>query len=258
MIVERVFLTALSAVGLLLAGCGSPTRPLEQTVEQTYPIEPTASISVENGDGTVRIYGADITEIRVVAIKRAYTIERLNKIAVRISTRPNSVSILTDFPPKPKWGISDRSGTVDYVIVVPETVNITRLKLDQGEILVEGLRGHETRARLGTGRLFVGNCFSNLSLELGTGPMFLLYDWWEPVKFSVQAKVEEGSVVAWIPGNASFHLLAEAPGISNNFTAAEQGRDHPRKIDSVIGPNPSARFAIDVASGSIRIMKAYP
>ena len=245
-------------MGLLLAGCGPPTHPLEQTVEQTYPIEPTASLSIENGDGTIRIYGADITEIRMIAVKRAYTVERLNKIAVRISARPNSVSIQTDFPPKPKWGISDRSGTVDYVIVMPATANLARVKLDNGEILVEGLRGRETRARLGTGRVFARNCFSNLSLELGTGPIFLLYDWWEPVKFSVQAKVEEGSVGAWIPGNASFHLLAEAPGISNDFTATEQGRDHLRKIDSIIGPNPSASFAIDAASGSIRIMKAYP
>ena len=54
--------------GLLLASCTS--RTLEQTVGQTFQIEPTASISIENGDGSIRIYGADIKEIRVVAVKR--------------------------------------------------------------------------------------------------------------------------------------------------------------------------------------------
>ncbi len=247
---------ALFLLGLLLAGCGASRGVLEQTIEETLQIYPTASVTIDNGDGSIRIYGAPASEMRVKAIKRAYTADRLKKIDVKISAQLNSVSIQTSFPPKPKWGITDRSGTVDYVIVVPDTVSLARVKLDTGEILLKEMRGQETHAQLGTGRLFVHDCFSNLHLGVNTGPLNLIYDWWEPQKFSVQANVNNGSAVAWVPGQASFHLAAKAPVIWNDFSP--QRKVDSGKIDSFIGPNPTASFTIDVEDGSIRIFKAFP
>src|SRR5436189_6018881 len=98
--------------------------------------------------------------MRVRAIKRAYRRSRLTQIGIDVSTKPGSVSITTKFPLKPKWGLFDRSGTVDYTMVVPATVTISALELDAGEILVDGMRGPTTRARLGEGRVFARNCFT--------------------------------------------------------------------------------------------------
>jgi hypothetical protein len=113
-----------------LTGCGSGAhRLLEETFEQTYRIEPTANITLTNGDGAVFVYGSNASEMRVQAIKRAYTRERLKQIAVNVSIQPGSVSINTKFPPKPKWALFDRSGTVDYTVVVPATVSLARLEL---------------------------------------------------------------------------------------------------------------------------------
>src|SRR6202022_1035019 len=92
---------------------------------------------------------------------------------------PNSVSIETKFPPKKAWGFSDRSGTVDYVLVVPQTAQISRLELENGEVLIEGMRGGKKNARLGSGRLFAHNSFANLDLAATTGNVALVYEWWE-------------------------------------------------------------------------------
>ena len=127
---------------LSLAGCGSENdRVVEETFERLYTIEPNANITIQNSDGAILVYGSNTNEMRVHAVKKAYRRARLTQIAIDVSTKPGSVSITTRFPPKPRWGLFDRSGTVDYTIVVPATVTISGLDLDAGEILVDGMRG---------------------------------------------------------------------------------------------------------------------
>ena len=113
---------------MLLNGCGSPNPGvLEEVVEKVYPVEPNANVSIQNRDGAILVYGSDVNGVRVRSLKRAYSQERLNQIAVDISTKPGGVSIMTKFPPQPRWAFSDRSGTVDHTIVLPATASISAL-----------------------------------------------------------------------------------------------------------------------------------
>jgi hypothetical protein len=142
---------------------------LEDVIEKTYAVAPTAKVSIRNDEGAIFIYGADIAEIQMEATKRAYNPERLAQISVDVSTQPGEFSIETHYPPKPKWGWSDRSGTVDYVIVLPWTCNISRLELGTGEVLVDGMRGDNVHVTMGNGRLFGHNCFTDLHVAV---PLF--------------------------------------------------------------------------------------
>ena len=129
---------------MLLSGCGSAdNRVLEEVVEQVYSIDPDANVSIQNRDGAVLVYGSDANEMRVRCVKKAYSHERLNQIGIDVSTRPGAVSVVTKFPPQPKWALSDRSGTVDYTIVVPATASISALDLNAGEVLLDSMRGPE-------------------------------------------------------------------------------------------------------------------
>ena len=173
------FRLIVTTLALSLAGCGSENgRVLEETFEQLFAVEPNANITIQNGDGAVMVYGSNTNEMRVRAVKRAYQRARLEQIAIDVSTKPGSVSISTKFPPRSRWGLFDRSGTVDYTVTVPATANIARLELDAGEILVDGMRGQTTRARLGEGRMFARNCFTNLDVAIWRGNLILSYDWW--------------------------------------------------------------------------------
>jgi hypothetical protein len=256
------FATCVFLVSLLLIGCGSATdRTLEQTIEQNYPVDPTASISVSNRDGSIRIYGADTPRLKLQAIKKAYTAERLNGISVNVSAQPHAVSIETTFPPKKGWGFSDRSGTVDYTLVVPQNANIPRLELANGEVLVEGMRGQNARARLGSGRLFAHNCFGNLDLGVTTGNLAIVYEWWEQATFSLRANIADGNGFAFIPSDASFHLMAETVTgkIANDFTEKEERRgQEPTKIDMLVGGDGKTTIEIRVADGNIKISEANP
>jgi hypothetical protein len=105
----------LTAVVLALIGCkGGIDQTLVQTLEEVHPLATGGSLSVKNTDGSIHIFGSDAAELRLKAIKRAYSTERLNGISVQVMAHGGSASLETIFPAKPEWWrLSDRSGTVD-------------------------------------------------------------------------------------------------------------------------------------------------
>jgi hypothetical protein len=249
---------------LSLAGCGSGNdRLLEESFEQLYAVEPNANITIQNGDGAVLVYGSNVNEMRVHAVKRAYRRARLTQIAIDVSTKPGSVSITTKFPLRSKWGLFDRSGTVDYTVTVPATANISGLELDAGEILVDGMRGPTMRARLGQGRMFARNCFTNLDLAIWRGNLILSYDWWEKSAFTARANLAQGNAWAYLPVGGAFHLLAEAVRgeIFNDFethSLAESAADRGMKVDALVNGGGEATIKFQVTEGNIKIVEARP
>jgi hypothetical protein len=258
------FRQIVAILSLSLVGCGSESdRVLEEIFERLYAIEPSANITIQNGDGEVLIYGSNVNEMRVHAVKKAYSRARLTQIAIGVSTTPGSVSITSKFPPKPKWGFFDRSGTVDYTIVVPATANVSSLDLDAGEILLDGMRGQIARGRLGEGRMFARNCFTDLDLAMRRGNLVVSYDWWEETRFSVQASIEHGNAWAYLPSDAAFHLLAKAAQgkIFDDFKSAavEASASAARmKIDTVVNGGGEATIKFRVTKGNIKIVEANP
>lgn len=244
----------------LLAGCGGSNgddRTLEETVEQSYEVDANATLTVSNTDGSIRVYAADVTEISVKALKRAFTAERLRKIDINTVARRDAVEITTSYPPTKKWGLGDRSGTVDYTIVVPFACRVSKLELTTGELVIDGLRGGEARAHLGSGRLFAHNCFSNISVTTDEGVIDVYYDWWEERrKFSIDAAILDGSVRAFIPIESSFHLVAESESghVANDFSEKEQRQaGGVRKIDKVIGTNAGVEVRLHAKDGNVKM-----
>lgn len=232
-------------------------------IDHVYPVEPSATLSVTNRDGSIRVYAAgnEARDVRIEAVKKAYSPERLKAISVKVSAQPNAISVETIYPPDSGIGFSDRSGTVDYVIVVPSTIRISKLELTNGEVLVEGMRSEEARAQLGNGRLFAHNCFGNLDLHLETGNLAIAYEWWEDLEFSIRATIQNGNAYAYIPTDAAFHLIAHtATGkIANDFAEKEQRRAEPvNKIDMLAGGGGKTLFQFETQDGNIKIAEHNP
>lgn len=249
---------------LSLAGCGSESdRVLEETFERLYTIQPNTDISIQNGDGAVLVYGSNTNEMQVHATKKAYSRTRLKEIAVDVSVQPTSVSIKVKLPPKPTWALFDRSGTVDCTIVVPATTSISQLRLDAGEVFVDGMRGRSLRAWLGDGRMFAHNCFTDTNLVLQRGNLTITYDWWEHETFSVQAKIAQGNACAFLPSDAAFHLVAETRygKIGSDFDDLPVARSTsagPAKVDMLVHGGGKAAVKMRTANGDIKIVEANP
>jgi DUF4097 and DUF4098 domain-containing protein YvlB len=178
-----------------------------------------------------------------------------------VSAQPNSISIETIYPPDSGARFSDRSGTVDYVIVVPETIRISKLELTTGEVQLDEMRSDEARAQLGNGRLFAHNCFGNLDLDVKTGNLAIVYEWWEDIEFSIHATIQNGNASAYIPTEAAFHLIAHtATGkIANDFAEKEQRRTEPiNKIDMLVGGGGKTTFQFETQDGNVKIAEHNP
>jgi hypothetical protein len=249
---------------MLLSGCGAAdNRVLEEVFEQVYTVEPNASISIQNRDGAVQVYGADANEMQVRCVKKAYSHERLNQIGIDVFTNPGAISVTAKVPSQPKWGLSDHSGTVDCTIVLPATASISGLDLNAGEVLLDSMHGREVHARLGDGRILARNCFTNLDLKMNRGTLMLSYDWWEQEKFSAQVNVGQGNARVFLPSDARFHLLARAAHgkIANDFsnvplTANSSAREI--NADQIINGGGAATINVGVEKGDIKIAEANP
>ena len=259
---QRSFRLIFVAYSLLLVGC----RPgndcvLEETVEQSYKIEPTTSISIKNVDGSIQVYGSPAREMTLQATKRAYTAKRLKQIAVDVSVQPGTIEVQTTSPGEATWGLRDRSGTVDYTIVVPDTASISQLELANGEVSIEEMRGQSVHARLGTGRLFAHNCFSNVHATVGRGTLTLAYEWWEPGKFSVQTNIADGNAWGFLPSDFAFHLIAETVHgkIASDFISMEDHRAQAMtKVDMLVNGDGETQIKMHATEGNITVVGQNP
>src|SRR5215469_4299602 len=252
----------MAALLLLLNCCGSAdNRVLEEVSEKIYNVEPDANISIHNQDGAVLVYGSEVNEVLVQSLKKAYNRERLNQIAIDVSTQPGALSVIARIPPRPEWALGDSSGTVDFTIVVPATASIAALDLNAGEVFLDSMHGPKVHARLGDGRIVARNCFTNLDFTMNRGTLALDYNWWEQKGFSAHVNVGQGNAWVFLPTDAGFHLLARAARgkVANDFnnvplTANSSGSE--MKIDEIVNRRGSATIEIRVDKGNIKVAKA--
>ncbi|HYJ07271.1 MAG TPA: hypothetical protein VEX43_19230 [Chthoniobacterales bacterium] len=251
--------TALLAVFLLARPATAAAKVLEESIEQKYSLDPDATLSIANTDGSIRIYAAETTEILIQATKKAYTAERLRGIVVDVQATRKTVTIGTTFPPR-KNALSDRSGTVDYIVIVPQAIKITQLDLVNGEATVEGLRGGGAKVRVTNGWISAQDCFADLDLTVETGRLDVFYGWWENHKFSVKGSSDRGIVRAFLPSDASVMLNAtSATGRIINALAAQKtgANDTVRSLNTVLGSNAEAVIELKAGTGDIQIHKSY-
>src|SRR5258708_5215449 len=74
------------------------SQELTEEFHQTYPLNATGRVSIENINGGVRISVWDQNEVKVDAVKRAYKKQRLDEAKVDVSSTPDSHTIRTKHP----------------------------------------------------------------------------------------------------------------------------------------------------------------
>ena len=246
---------------LLLAHAAFAIEVVEETIQQKCAVDPEVTLSIRNVDGSIRVYAADVREISIQAIKRAYTAERLKQIVVSVTVTPGSVAIETIFPPRKNGlSLSDRSGTVEYNVIVPYATRVTNLDLVNGEVMVDGLRGGSATAHLVNGWVAPHDCFGELNFRLENGRLDVTYDWWESRKFSAKLSTEHGNIRAFLPSDAPIGIIARA-GTGRIANALDPNRKEPSEpihsLDFSTGPDAEGAFELISATGNIRIEKSY-
>src|SRR4029077_8237269 len=193
---NKIALAVISLFGgLLFAKEVSAGEVLEDVVERRFPLDPSGSFSLRAIDGTVEIFGTDSQEVKIVAVKKAFSPERLNAIAIRVDARQDVVNIETTPPPAPRHHFLDRSGTVEYTINIPQTARIAWVELPTGELVIDGMRGASIAANLGGGQRETHNCFCDQTIHVKQDELNVCFDWMEERPISIEAGIENGNMV---------------------------------------------------------------
>src|SRR5215216_2278844 len=256
--------TIAQLVIFLLAGCNSKTedaRPGSEVIEQTYKVEPNASVRIANTRGSVSIRGTDTSEVRMRAVKKTSAAAQLNDISVNVTAEPGDVSIKTSLLRQKKMPSLSSTTAVEYTLSVPRNARIARLDVDDGDVSIEAIENADIRANVVNGHLEIRNCCGDLKVAVANGALNLLYSRCEGPYFSADAQVLNGDAHISVARGASLRVRAETVNgkITNNIAPAVELNGQPsRKVDIPLGSGRRCDLTVRVTSGDITIVAAEP
>src|SRR6267378_6920169 len=170
-----VILGSLSAVLVLAlqAHASDWEGSVTEEFHKTYPLSAEGRVELENINGPVHITSWDRNEVKVDAIKRAWNKERLDEAKIAISSRPDSLSIRTEYPGRDNTFWNDRHdnpASVEYTLVVPRRARLDEIKLVNGSLDIQDVAG-EVRASCVNGRLQARNLEGRTDLGTVNGEL---------------------------------------------------------------------------------------
>ncbi len=150
-----LILGTISALLLSVAlSHASDSGNLTAEFHQTYPLAANGRVSLENINGAVHVSAWDRNEVKVDAVKRARSKERLDEAQIKVNHDQNYVSIRTEYPERENdWGRHhENPASVEYTLTVPRGATLDEIELINGGLDIEGVAG-EVRASCINGHL---------------------------------------------------------------------------------------------------------
>ncbi len=192
-----------------------------------------------------------LPRLEIVAMRRAFSKERLEAIKVEVSIEGDAARIETIYPPPPA-GFAFCGSLRDGRLPDFRPARLARssqVELANGEVLIEGMRGARIEAQLGTGLMHVRDCFSAAQLQLGRGQMNVRYGWWEAGAFSLGRRWRR-AICAWPCRRARrcISMRSQAGQVMNHFAA--RAKRVPR-LDEHFGGESAVEFKLRTTAGDI-------
>ncbi|MEP6717994.1 MAG: DUF4097 family beta strand repeat-containing protein [bacterium] len=235
---------------------------VREEFHQNYPLSPTGRVNLENINGNVSITVADISEVQVNAVKRAYNRERLAEAKIEVTATADAIRIRTDYPDRDQNFTSDERGrynnpaTVDYRIVVPRQARLESIALINGSMDIVGVEG-DVKASSVNGRVTVRGLKGEAKVNTVNGTVEATFTQLDPAKPLSVGSVN-GSVVVVIPSDANVILRAETihGSIRNDFGLnVQHGEYVGHSLYGQLGSGGS-RLKLGNVNGSITIKHA--
>ena len=186
---------------------------------QTYPLTANGRVELSNINGAVHISGWDRNEVKVDAVKRAWSKKRLDEAKIKINSSENSISIRTEYPDHNHtfWndGQHDQPASVEYTLTVPRNARLDTIDLVNGSLDLEGVSG-EIKASCVNGKLAAHNLGGRADLSTVNGKLEANVDHLES---PLEVSSVNASVLVTLPSDAKADLEASTVNgsISDDF-----------------------------------------
>jgi DUF4097 and DUF4098 domain-containing protein YvlB len=253
----------LAALALTVADKGfaqTRTEPLTEEFHQTYPLTSGGRVSLSNINGAVKVVAWDRDEVKVDAVKRAYTPERLREARIKVDATAGRVRIETEYP-EYRW--SDRDGqrhenpaNVEYTLNVPRGASIEEISLINGGLDIEGIAG-TVHASSVNGRVVAGGLTGPVNLSVVNGSLEAKLDRLnDSGEVTLSAVNGELAVILPSDSNAVVRASTVHGQISNDFNLpVREGEYVGRDLEGRLGRG-GARVRLSNVNGSISIRRA--
>ena len=260
---NRIKLTASYADAVIKTpGANSPQKPkgdeLTENFSQTYPLSATGRVGVANINGNVHINVWDGNSVKVDAIKRAYSSQRLSEVTIDVQSTADSVQIKTKYPEDRNYSGRNREdswASVEYTITVPRRARLDGAELVNGSLDIQGVQG-DVHASLVNGTVKASGLGGEVKLSTVNGGVEANVAALDGAK-SVSVNSVNGSIVLVVPSGASADVRASTlhGGITNDFgLKVEDGEFVGHSLNGQIGSG-GARIRLSNVNGSIAIKR---
>jgi DUF4097 and DUF4098 domain-containing protein YvlB len=269
MLKKRLLLSLAALAALVMTAADASVvaqrsdRPeLTEEFHQTYPLAAGGRVSLSNINGAVKVQAWDRDEVKVDAVKRAYTPERLREAQIKVDASAGRVRIETDYPDSSMhW--SNRDGerhenpaTVEYTLTVPRGAQIDEVNLINGDLNIAGLTG-PVKASSINGRVTASGLSGRINLSVINGKLDATLDRLSE-SGAVNLSSVNGPLVVTLPSDASAVVRASTVhgGISNDFNLPVRvGEYVGRNLEGRIGGG-GADVRLNNVNGPVQIRRA--
>ncbi|HVF44650.1 MAG TPA: DUF4097 family beta strand repeat-containing protein [Pyrinomonadaceae bacterium] len=254
-------LITLAALALTAADSGraQSSRPeLTEEFHQTYPLSAAGRVSLSNINGSVRISAWDRNEVRVDAVKRAATQERLREAEIQVSASSGAIEIETEYP-EYRWRDGERHenpASVEYTLTVPRGARVEEVSLVNGGLSLEGLSG-PVHASSVNGKVTARGLTGPVNLSVVNGRLEASLDS-VGGSGSVSLSAVNGPLVATLPSDSNATVRADTVhgSITNDFNLPVRvGEYVGRELAGRLGQG-GTRVSLNNVNGSIQIKRA--
>jgi len=253
---------ALGAVAslLMLAALGhaSDRGPMTEEFHQVYALTAIGRIDLDNINGPVHISAWDRNEVKVDAVKSAWSKERLDEARIEIDSRSDSISIHTEYPGHDHnfWnGGHDNPASIEYTLTVPRHARLDEIKLVNGSLDIEDIAG-EVKASCVNGHLRARNLGGRANLDTVNGELEASVG---PAPTSpIDLSAVNGTLRLTLPSDAKAEVEASTVSgrISNDFgLAVSRHQFVGNSLHGQIGGG-GTRVKLSNVNGKIEILRA--
>lgn len=184
----------------------------------TYPLTANGRIALQNINGSVHISVWDQNQVKVDAVKRAHTAERLKDAEIRVDASADSISIETHYRQQDQGWNNEHNNpaSVEYTLTVPRNARLDEIKLINGNLDVSGVTG-EVRASCINGKLTARGLAGQVKLATINGPLEATFD--RLPAASMELTSVNGPLDVTVPSDAKASIEATtiSGGIDNDF-----------------------------------------
>jgi DUF4097 and DUF4098 domain-containing protein YvlB len=238
----------LLSVALVVLASGAPAAVTE-TFKQSYPLEPTGTVSLDNVNGDIDIVGWDKAEVALEAEKKGKTDADLAKVSLEIDATPAKLTIKTKYA-KMGW-FGSIHASVRYKLMVPAGARLEKIDSVNSAITVAGVRGSVNLDTV-NGSIRATGLAGDARLDSVNGSLEAEFVSVERVQ-KVKLDSVNGSAEVTLPKGASARIDAgSVNGRVNVDQPIRLTKSHRRSLAGQIGAG-GPEISLETVNGSIAI-----